>query len=230
MGWFPVPIGYSEFSDMNGKPHGQKIGIYITLCLGRHCSPSLFSPVQLSCSLVSDPSWPHRLQHARPPCPSPTPGVYPNSCPSSRWCHPTISSSVVLFSSYSLSFPLLIDIFHLSFQNHHQFLRLFHTDYLTEQKALAWRRQGRQHPVTSGSFFSINCMTCWSKLLKFKQLFEINERLFLEWWSDELHKRLPNETTINRKEKSLKILISLGTDLKTFIYKCTWISTFIFNE
>ena len=44
-------------------------------------------------------SKPHGLQHARPPCPSPTPGVYPNSCPLSRWCHPTISSSVVSFSS-----------------------------------------------------------------------------------------------------------------------------------
>ena len=45
-------------------------------------------------SVVSDSSRPHGLQPTRPPCPSPTPGVYPNSCPSSRWCHPTISSSV----------------------------------------------------------------------------------------------------------------------------------------
>ena len=52
--------------------------------------------------------WPlvtHEPQHARSPCPSPTPGVYPNSCPLSRWCHPTISSSVVPFSSCSQSFP-----------------------------------------------------------------------------------------------------------------------------
>ena len=48
--------------------------------------------------------WPHGLQHTRPPCPSPTPGVYPNSCPLSRWCHPTSSSSVVPFSSCSQSF------------------------------------------------------------------------------------------------------------------------------
>ena len=47
----------------------------------------------------------HRLQHARPPCPSPSPGVYPNSCPLSRWCHPTISFSVVPFSSCLQSFP-----------------------------------------------------------------------------------------------------------------------------
>ena len=66
---------------------------------------SLLSTVQFSCSVVSDSLRPHKLQHARPPCPSPTPGVYSNSCPSSQWCHPTISSSVVPFSSCSQSFP-----------------------------------------------------------------------------------------------------------------------------
>ena len=49
--------------------------------------------------------WPHGLQHARLPCPSPTPGVYPSSCPLSRWCHPTILSSVIPFSSCPQSFP-----------------------------------------------------------------------------------------------------------------------------
>ena len=53
-----------------------------------------FSSVQFSCSVMSDSLWPHESQHSRPPCLSPTAGVYPNSCPSSRWCHPTISSSV----------------------------------------------------------------------------------------------------------------------------------------
>ena len=48
-----------------------------------------FSSVHFSCSVVSNPLWPHESQHARPPCPSPTPGVHPNSCPSSRWCHPS---------------------------------------------------------------------------------------------------------------------------------------------
>ena len=51
------------------------------------------SSVQFSHSIVSDSLRPHGLQHARPPCPSPTPGVYSDSCPLSRWCHPTISSS-----------------------------------------------------------------------------------------------------------------------------------------
>ena len=60
---------------------------------------------QFSRSVMSDSLRPHELQHARPPCPSPTPGVYPNSCPSSRRCHPAISSSVVPFSSCPQSLP-----------------------------------------------------------------------------------------------------------------------------
>ena len=56
-------------------------------------------------SVVSDSLRPHESQHTRPPCPSPTPGVYSNSCPLSQWCHPTISSSVVPFSSCPQSFP-----------------------------------------------------------------------------------------------------------------------------
>ena len=54
---------------------------------------------------MSDSLWPYEPQHARPPCPSPTPRVYPNPCPSGWWCHPTISSSVVPFSSCPQSFP-----------------------------------------------------------------------------------------------------------------------------
>ena len=63
------------------------------------------SSVQFSYSVMSDSMWPHALQHARPPCPSPTPGACLNPRPSSRWCHPTISSSVVPFSSHLQSFP-----------------------------------------------------------------------------------------------------------------------------
>ena len=64
-----------------------------------------FSSVQFSLSVVSNSLQPHGLQHARLPCPSPTPGTCSNSCQSSRWCHPTISSSVVPFSSCLQSFP-----------------------------------------------------------------------------------------------------------------------------
>ena len=58
-----------------------------------------------SVSVESDLLWPHESQHARPPCPSPTPGVHSNSCPLSRWCHPAISSSVAPFSSCPQSLP-----------------------------------------------------------------------------------------------------------------------------
>ena len=64
-----------------------------------------FSLVQFSHSVVPNSLLLHGLQHARPPCPSPTPGVYSNSCPSSRWYHPTISSSVIPFSSHLQSLP-----------------------------------------------------------------------------------------------------------------------------
>ena len=60
---------------------------------------------QFSRSVVSNSSWPHGLQHARLPCPSPTPGAYSNSCPSSWWCHPTVSSSVIPFSFCLQYFP-----------------------------------------------------------------------------------------------------------------------------
>ena len=65
----------------------------------------IFSPVQFSCSVMSDSLWPHELQHARPPCPSPIHGAHSNSCPSSQWYHPTVLSSVIPFSSCLQSFP-----------------------------------------------------------------------------------------------------------------------------
>ena len=74
----------------------------------RRCTASLiiqFSWVQFSRSVMSDSLWPHESQHARPPCPSPTPGVYPNPYLSSCWCHPAVSSSVVPFSSCLQSLP-----------------------------------------------------------------------------------------------------------------------------
>ena len=64
-----------------------------------------FSSVHFSHSVVYDSLGPHELQHTRPPCPSPTPRVYPNSCPLSQRCYPTISSSVIPFSSSLQSFP-----------------------------------------------------------------------------------------------------------------------------
>ena len=88
--------------------------IYITLSFHAFSVgfQALGHSVQFSHSVVSDSSQPHESQHSRPPCPSPTPGVHSNSYPSSWWCHPAISSSVVPFSSYpqslleSGSFPM----------------------------------------------------------------------------------------------------------------------------
>ena len=71
------------------------------------CIQIIISSVQLSHSVMSNSLWPHGLQHARFPCPSPTPRAYSNSCPSHLWCHPIISSSVFPFSSCLQSFPAL---------------------------------------------------------------------------------------------------------------------------
>ena len=77
-------------------------------CVGtwnvRSMNQGKFTSVQFSHSVMSDSLRPHGVKHARPPCLSPTPGAYSNSCPLSRWCHPTISSSVIPFSSHLQSF------------------------------------------------------------------------------------------------------------------------------
>ena len=73
-----------------------KVSLFKYLCI---------SSVQFSRSVMSNSLRPHEPQHARPPCPSPTPGAYSNSCPSHQWCHQTISSSVIPFSSCLQSFP-----------------------------------------------------------------------------------------------------------------------------
>ena len=69
------------------------------------CYWGLYKGVQFSGSVMSDTLWPHRLQHARLPCPSPTPRAYSNSCPSRWWCHPAISFSVIPFSFCLQTFP-----------------------------------------------------------------------------------------------------------------------------
>ena len=79
-------------------------GITVTISQ-RAQEAGVFSLVQFSHSVMSDSLWPRGLQHARLPCPSPTPRVHPNPCPLCQWCHPTISSSVIPFCSSPQSFP-----------------------------------------------------------------------------------------------------------------------------
>ena len=84
------------------RPIKKKVKLHICVDISQ---TNLVQSVQFSRSVMSDSLWPHELQHARLPCPSPTPGVHSNSRPSSPWCHPAISSSVIPFSSCPQSFP-----------------------------------------------------------------------------------------------------------------------------
>ena len=101
----------------------------------------IFNSIQFSHSVVSESLWSHEPQHTRPPCPSPTPIVYSNSCTLSRWCHPTILSFVVPFSSCLQYFPASVSLLvshsshqvakWLEFQLQHQsFQWIFRTDFL----------------------------------------------------------------------------------------------------
>ena len=85
-----MPLKRKQLLALSVYPYRNILNIYKE----KSSSPAIswISSVQFSCSIVSDSLRPHEPQHARPPCPSPTPGVYPNSCPLSRWSHPTVSS------------------------------------------------------------------------------------------------------------------------------------------
>ena len=104
---------HTDNKTQNSAPTSQVLasGIFSNLSFYRwfphsqSCHSLQFSSVHSSRSVMSDSLWPHESQHERPPYPSPSPGVYPNSCPSSRWCHPAISSSVIPFFSCPQSLP-----------------------------------------------------------------------------------------------------------------------------
>ena len=113
---FLTPISYSQFEKTNtwyqfyNDTVKMKYRVIHTMVNQRVQITNIrfsdyFSSVQFSLSVVSNSLWPHGLQHARPPCPLPTPEACSNSCPLSEWCHPTISSSVVPFYSGLQSFP-----------------------------------------------------------------------------------------------------------------------------
>ena len=102
--YFSIPVPYNEKGTFWGvsSKRSCRSSVIINVCLRHILSRSVS---QFSHSVVSDSFQPHILQHTRLPCPSPTPRVYSNSSPLSWWCHPTISSSVIPFSSHLQSFP-----------------------------------------------------------------------------------------------------------------------------
>ena len=104
---FPPPgdLAYPGIKPMSPGSPALAGGFFQTETPGKLIITLQFSLVHFSRSVMSDSLRPYGLQHARPPCPSPTSGAYSNSCPLSQWCHPTISSSVVPFSSCFQSFP-----------------------------------------------------------------------------------------------------------------------------
>ena len=90
---------------MKVKEKSKKVGLKLNIQKTRIIASTPISSVQFSPSVMSDSSRPHESQHTRPPCPSPTPGVHSDSRPSSQWCHPAISSSVIPFFSCPQSLP-----------------------------------------------------------------------------------------------------------------------------
>ena len=90
---------------MKVKEESEKVGLKLNIQKTNIMASGSTSSVRFSHSVVSNSLWPHGVQHARPPCPSPTTRVYSNSCPLSQWYHPTISSSVAPFLSCPQSFP-----------------------------------------------------------------------------------------------------------------------------
>ena len=132
--------------------------------LGNFPGVSQFSP-----SFVSNSLRPHGPQHTRPPCPSPAPGVYSNSCPLHRWCHPTISSSVIPFSSCLQSFPAsgffqmsqffasggqsIGNSFSISPSNEHSVFISFMMDWLDLLAGQGTLKSLLQHTVQKHQFF-----------------------------------------------------------------------------
>ena len=137
------------------------------------------SSIQFSYSVMSSSLWPHGLQHARPPCPSPTPGVYSNSCPSSWWCHPTISSchllllppsifpSIRIFSCEAVLCIRWLKYWSLSLRispsNEYSGLISFRMDWLNllavqgTLKSLLHHRSSKASVLRCSAFFIVNC-------------------------------------------------------------------------
>ena len=168
---------------------------------------------QFSCSFISDSLWPHGLQHTRLPCPSPTPRACSNSCPSSRWCCPTISLSVVPFSSCLQSFPAsgpfpMSQFFASGGQLQLQYLglisfRMDWLDLLAIQRTLkhllqhhSWKASILKHSVffivqlahpymTTGKTIALTRQTFVSKVISL--LFKMLSRFFIAFLSRSNH-------------------------------------------
>jgi len=126
LNWMYVSLLLSQFIQSSPSP------TVSTSLFSMSTSP--FISVQFSLWVVSDSLQPHELQHTRPPCPSPTPRVYPNPCPLTRWCHLTISTSVVPFSSCLQSFPTS-GSFQMS-QLFHQVAKIF--EFQLQHQSFQW--------------------------------------------------------------------------------------------
>ena len=103
--WRPILFLTQILLPPTCKTKELRLRVVAKLIWGHAMEGVILNSVQFSHSAVSDSLWPHGLQYARLPCPSPTPRAYSNSRPWHRWCHPTISSSIVPFSSHLQSFP-----------------------------------------------------------------------------------------------------------------------------
>ena len=159
----------------------RKLRLYNDWGRTTHRDLSIPSSVQFSHSVVSNSLRPYESQHARPPCQSPTPGVHSNSCPSSRWCHPAISSSVVPFSTCPQSLPasesfpmtqlfawdgLLEFSLSISPSSEHPALISFRMDWLDllavqgTCKSLLQHHSSKASILRRSAFFKVPCFCC----------------------------------------------------------------------
>ena len=135
---------------------------------------------------MSDSLWPHESQHARPPCPSPTPRAYPNSCPASPWCHPAISSSVVPFSSCPQSLPA--------------------SESFSVSQLFAWGGQSTGVsalasvlPMNTQDWFPLG-WTGWASLPQHikSHIWEAYSKHYSQWWKTEgIPSKIRNKTSVS---------------------------------
>ena len=169
---------------------------HVLWVLSHHLEEELVQFSQFRSSVVSNFLWPHGLQHARSPCPSPTPAVHPNSCPLSQWCHPAILSSVVPFSSCPQSLPAsgffsnesTLHIrwpkywsfsFSISPSNEHPGLISFRMDWLDHLEVQRTLKSLLQHHSSKASIFQ--CFLYSPTLTSTHDYWQSNKWSMYEW-------------------------------------------------